>query len=324
VSDTVDELVTGIEAGDRRALARAITLTESTRTDHREVAEAVLDRLLHATGKATRVGISGPPGVGKSTFIESLGLHAVEAGHRVAVLAVDPSSRRSGGSILGDKTRMPELSRNDETFIRPSPGGEHLGGVARRTGEALLLCEAFGFDVVLVETIGVGQSEVAVANLVDMFVLLLSPGGGDELQGIKRGIMELADLVVVTKADGDLLAAANRAVADYRNAVHLLRPKWRAWDTEVVACSAVERSGIDVVWEAVTRFHAAVTGSGELRGLRADQATAAMWSEIEEGLLERLHADERLARQLADLEAKVADGEITPTRAARRLLDQIG
>src|SRR5690606_29754662 len=221
-----------------------------------------------ATGGATRVGISGPPGVGKSTFIEVLGLEAVRRGRRLAVLAVDPSSRRSGGSILGDKTRMAELARVESVFIRPSPGGTHLGGVARHTREALLLCEAAGFDTVFIETIGVGQSEVAVADMVDLFLLLVPPAGGDELQGIKRGIMELADLVVVNKADGELAAAAGRTAADYRSAVHLLRPKWKAWRTEVLTCSALERRGIDAVWAAIVAFDEAMRESGDLARLR--------------------------------------------------------
>ncbi len=227
-TEAAASLVEGIRDGDRRSLARAITFAESTRGDHREIADAVLEELLPATGRAVRLGISGPPGVGKSTFIEALGTHLIDDAHQVAVLAVDPSSRRTGGSILGDKTRMEELSRRPEAFIRPSPGRGQLGGVARRTREAMLLCEAFGFDVVIVETIGVGQSEVAVADMVDLFMLLVAPGGGDELQGIKRGIMELADLVVVNKADGDLAPAAGRTRADYAAAVHLLRPKWHS------------------------------------------------------------------------------------------------
>jgi LAO/AO transport system kinase len=320
VSDSPEALVTGICDGDRRALARAITVAESTRADHRAVAEAVLAQLLPSTGQAVRLGISGPPGVGKSTFIESLGLHILDRGDTVAVLAVDPSSRLSGGSILGDKTRMPELSRRQETFVRPSPGGTQLGGVSRRTGEAVLLCEAFGFDVVIVETIGVGQSEVAVADLVDLFLLLVGPGGGDELQGIKRGIMELADLVVVNKADGDLSAAAGRAAADYRNAVHLLRPKWQAWATEVLTCSSLERRGIEEVWDAVLRFRTAMTGSGELHELRATQATARMWSEVEETLVQRLHAHQAVQALLPDLQGRVAAGTMTAAAAARRLL----
>ena len=216
-------------AGDRRALARAITLIESRRPEHQEQAEQLLGRLLPATGKAVRLGISGTPGAGKSTFIEALGAHLIEQGHQVAVLAVDPSSRRSGGSILGDKTRMQRLAQAPEAFIRPSPAGGTLGGVTRRTREAALACEAAGFDVVVIETVGVGQSESAVADMVDSFLLLLAPGGGDELQGIKRGIVELADLVVINKADGELLAAALRAQADYRAALQLLRPRPSAW-----------------------------------------------------------------------------------------------
>src|ERR1700712_4418227 len=217
------DLARAVREGDRRALARAITLVESTRSDHRDDAVALLEELLPATGGSTRVGISGAPGAGKSTFIETLGVHLVDAGHRVAVLAVDPSSARSGGSILGDKTRMEQLSRRPEAFIRPSPSGGTLGGVARRTREALLGCEAGGFDVVLVETVGVGQSEVAVAGMVDLFMLLLGPGAGDELQGVKRGIVELADVLVVNKADGALADAARNTAADYAHALHLVR-----------------------------------------------------------------------------------------------------
>jgi LAO/AO transport system kinase len=318
------ELIEGIHAGDRRALARAITLAESTRSDHRAAADIVLDALLPATGGATRVGISGPPGVGKSTFIEAFGLHLLDQGHRVAVLAVDPSSRRSGGSILGDKTRMEELSRRPEAFIRPSPGGGQLGGVARRTREAMLLCEAFGFDVVVVETIGVGQSEVAVADMVDLFLLLVAPGGGDELQGIKRGIMELADLVVVNKADGDLAPAAGRTRADYAAAVHLLRPKWQSWETEVMACSGLTGEGVPVVWEAIERFAAQVRASGELDEARARQATAWLWSEIGDTLLDRFRADPAVVALLPAVEADVGAGRVTPTVAAGRLLDLFG
>jgi LAO/AO transport system kinase len=319
-----DRIVDGIRRGDRRALARAITLAESTRPDHRSAADEVLDTLAPETGGARRVGISGPPGVGKSTFIEALGNHVLDEGLRLAVLAVDPSSRRTGGSILGDKTRMPELARRSEAFIRPSPGGGQLGGVARRTREAMLLCEAFGFDVVVVETIGVGQSEVAVSDMVDLFLLLVAPGGGDELQGIKRGIMELADLVVVNKADGDLAAAAGRTRADYAAAVHLLRPKWHGWATEVLACSALTGSGIDEVWHAVERFGDAVRASGELDRVRARQAMAWLWSEVSDALLERFRADPSVVGLLDEVEADVAAGRATPTVAARRLLDAFG
>ena len=314
-------LIEGIRAGDRRALARAITLAESTRDDHRADADIILDAMLPATGHAVRLGISGPPGVGKSTFIEAFGNHIIATGSRVAVLAVDPSSRRTGGSILGDKTRMEELSRRPEAFIRPSPGRGQLGGVARRTREAMLLCEAFGFDAVIVETIGVGQSEVAVADMVDLFMLLVAPGGGDELQGIKRGIMELADLVVVNKADGDLAPAAGRTRADYNAAVHLLRPKWRSWETEVMAVSALTGVGVAEVWDAIERFTAQVGQSGELDAARARQATAWLWSESGDTLLDRFRADPTVIGLLSDMESRVSSGQITPTMAATRLLD---
>ncbi len=318
--DDSAELIEGIRSGDRRSLARAITLVESTRTDHRAEAAAVLEAVLPSTGGSVRIGISGSPGVGKSTFIEAFGLHLVGLGHRVAVLAVDPSSSRTGGSILGDKTRMAELSRHPDAFIRPSPGGTQLGGVARRTREAMLLCEAFGFDVVIVETIGVGQSEVAVADMVDLFLLLVAPGGGDELQGIKRGIMELADLVVVNKADGDLAAAAGRTVADYSNALHLVRPRWAAWTATATKCSALEHEGIAAVWQAVEAFRAAVTASGESDEHRSRQAVAWMWSEVQDTLVDRLRADPAVTALVDGLEADVAAGQVSPTTAARSLL----
>jgi LAO/AO transport system kinase len=302
-------------------LARAITFAESTRAEHRVIADAVLDAVLPATGNAVRIGISGPPGVGKSTFIEAFGKHIIDQGHKLAVLAVDPSSRRTGGSILGDKTRMGELVNRPEAFIRPSPGGSQLGGVARRTREAMLLCEAAGFDVVVVETIGVGQSEVAVSDMVDLFALLVSPGGGDELQGIKRGIMELADLVIVNKADGDLAAAAARTRGDYASAVHLLRPKWNAWSTEVLACSALNGIGVSEVWQAVTAFRAAVTADGELLEARSAQATAWLWSEIGDTLNDRFRSDPAVADRLQSVEEDVAAGRVTPGRAATALLD---
>ena len=311
-----ERLAAALRAGDRRALARAITLVESSRADHREKAEALLARLLPAAGASLRLGISGAPGVGKSTFIEALGLLVIGAGHRVAVLAVDPSSKRSGGSILGDKTRMPELSRREEAFIRPSPGGKTLGGVARRTREAILLVEAAGFDVVIVETIGVGQSETAVADMVDIFLLLLAPGGGDDLQGIKKGIVELADLVIVNKADGDLKPAALRAVADYRHALRLLRPASTEGAPEVVPVSALHHEGIDRLWQMIEARGAAIAASGEHQRRRAEQARAALWSEIGEGLTELLRSDAKLAAQLPKLEAKVASGRLTPSAAA--------
>jgi LAO/AO transport system kinase len=315
------ELADEVLAGDRRALARSITLVESTRSDHRTEAAALLDALLPHTGRAVRVGITGTPGAGKSTFVEELGTRLTAAGHKVAVLAVDPSSRRSGGSILGDKTRMERLSRDERAFIRPSPAGRTIGGVARRTREAALVCEAAGFDVVVIETVGVGQSEVAVADMVDCFVLLAAPGGGDELQGIKRGIMELADVVVVNKSDGDLKAAAQRAVADYHHAVHLLRPKHPGWEVPVLAVSALEGTGVDDVWAAVEGLTGHLKDGGTLDGLRAAQAVAWMDEEIRETLIDRFHRDPRVADRWGGVEADVRGGKLSPTSAARQLLD---
>ncbi len=317
----MSELASGLLAGDRRALARAITLVESTRADHRNEADALLTEIMPSTGGARRVGISGAPGAGKSTLIETLGLHLVDAGRRVAVLAVDPSSTRSGGSILGDKTRMEELVRRPEAFVRPSPTSGTLGGVTRRTREALLCCEAAGFDVMIVETVGVGQSEVAVEGMVDCFMLVLAPGGGDELQGIKRGIMELADVVVVNKSDGDLAAAAQSTVADYSAALHLVRPKTAAWDARVVQCSALEGRGIDDVWRQVEDHHAALEASGDLRTRRAEQARAWLWSEIGASLLERLRSHPDAAAEAKRLETEVVAGRVPPTVAAARVLD---
>jgi LAO/AO transport system kinase len=297
---------------DRRELARAITLVESTRADHRAEAVALLDEVLPETGGSTRVGITGQPGAGKSTFIEALGLHLVDAGHKVAVLAVDPSSTRSGGSILGDKTRMGELAKRPEAFIRPSPSGGTVGGVARRTREALLLCEAAGHDVVIVETVGSGQSDVAVAEMVDVFVLLVPPAGGDELQGIKRGIMELADVLVVTKADGDLVAAANRTAADHRHAVHLLH----AEPPPVVTASSVSGEGIAETWDAIQQVRAGV----DLDAVRSGQARSWLWDEVRETLLDELRTNPEVADLAPELEARVIAGEVSPAAAAQQLL----
>jgi LAO/AO transport system kinase len=317
--DPIDALAAAVRAGDRRALARAITRVESTKAEHQDEAQALLASLLPATGKAIRIGISGSPGVGKSTFIEAFGLHLIKQGHRVAVLAVDPSSPRSGGSILGDKTRMEELARNPSAYIRPSPTAGTLGGVARRTREAGLVCEAAGFDVVLVETVGVGQSETAVADMVDIFLLILPPAGGDELQGLKKGIVELAHLVIVNKADGDLEAAAGRAVSEYRAALHLLRPAAVGWSPPILKVSALQRRGMDEVWDAIERFKATL-GATRLKANRAAQAKAWMWREIEEGLLALLRRNPAVARKLTELEKKVLQGVVTPAAAARAIL----
>ena len=314
-------LAAALRAGDRRALARAITLVESTRADHRAAAEELLAALLPAGDGTVRLGISGAPGVGKSTFIEAFGLHLINAGHRVAVLAVDPSSKRGGGSILGDKTRMGELARREEAFIRPSPAGRTLGGVARRTREAILVVEAAGFDIVIVETVGIGQSETAVADMVDMFVLLMLPGGGDELQGIKKGVVELADLILVNKADGDFAAAAKRAVADYRSALRLLRPASATWRPEVLAVSALAGTNIETMWQTVERYRRAAEADGTLAARRAEQAREALWAEIAAGLLEQLRVSPALRDRLPDIEAEVMAGRAAPAVAARRLLE---
>jgi LAO/AO transport system kinase len=318
-SDTQSR-IDAIRAGDRRALARSITLIESTREDHRADAEALLDGLLPHAGESIRIGISGAPGVGKSTFIEAFGLHVIEQGHRLAVLAVDPSSARGGGSILGDKTRMEQLSRHTDAFIRPSPSGGTLGGVARRTREALHACEAAGFDVVIVETVGVGQSETAVRDLVDMFVLLVSPGGGDELQGIKRGIIEIADLLVVNKADGGMAPQAEMTRAQYQSALYLLRPLSPHWTPTVLAASALEGTGVPEVWQVVSDYRKAMTEAGEIATRRAAQALAWMWSDISETLQSRLRGSETIAKLLPDIEKRVSAGTLGPTAAANQVL----
>ncbi|MBL8224969.1 MAG: methylmalonyl Co-A mutase-associated GTPase MeaB [Chromatiales bacterium] len=312
-------LAAALRAGDRRALGQAITLVESAHPADRATANQLLAALGPGDGRSVRVGISGVPGVGKSTFIEALGNHVIDAGHRVAVLAVDPSSALSGGSILGDKTRMERLSRRLEAFIRPSPAGRTLGGVTRHTRETIAIVEAAGFDVVIVETVGVGQSETAVAAMTDLFLLLLLPGAGDELQGIKRGIVELADIVVVNKADGELTAAAGRAAADYRNALHLLRARSPHWQVPVETVSALEGRGIDRIWQLVNDYCAARRAAGEFTRNRAEQAREWLRSETAANLLALLDEDPALAARLAELEADVAAGHVPPRVAADEL-----
>jgi LAO/AO transport system kinase len=320
-AESPEALCEAVRRGDRRALARTITWLESTRPDLAARGQAILERLVGATGGARRVGITGPPGVGKSTFIEALGLFLIGRGHRVAVLAVDPSSPLTGGSILGDKTRMERLAREEAAFIRPSPSGGTLGGVAQRTREALLACEAAGFDVVLVETVGIGQSEVAVASMVDFFLVLAQPGAGDALQGIKKGLLELADGIVVTKADGEQAAAAVRARAAHTEALSLLRASSPHWRPRVLAASAHTGQGIEAVWEMVEAHRAALGAAGELEARRREQARAWMWSLVEEGLRAAFRRHPGVAGRIAELEREVAAQRTTPAAAARELLD---
>lgn len=317
----IKELAGRVIAGDRRALARAITLIESRRPADRPRAGALLRYLLPHTGKAIRLGFSGAPGVGKSSFIETFGAFLTKRGLKVAVLAVDPSSTRSGGSILGDKTRMELLSRDPNAFIRPSPSSGALGGVARRTREAMLAADAAGYDVVIIETVGVGQSETQVSEMADMFVLLLSPGGGDELQGIKRGIMELADLVIINKADGEFLKAAGRAAAEHQAALHLMRPKSQNWQVPVLQTSALTGDGIAEVWDAITAYRDIMGKSGELLQRRAAQARAWMWSEVHDGLQDMLHEDAASEKLAAKLEKQVLAGKLPASEAAQQILE---
>lgn len=321
----IADIAQKIIAGDRRALARAITLIESARADHRAHAAALMEALKTAGKQAVRIGLSGTPGVGKSTFIESFGMMLTAQGLRVAVLAVDPSSARSGGSILGDKTRMERLSRDPAAFIRPSPSQSHLGGVARRTREAVTLCEAAGFDVVLIETVGVGQSETVVAEMSDIFVLLLAPAGGDELQGVKRGIMEMADLILVNKADGDLKPAAMRTCSDYSGALRLLRK--RPQDPEgypkAMTVSALQDEGLQKAWDEMTALVNWRRETGHFDGRRAEQARYWFGQEVRQGLLARLETPTARAA-MQDYAARVAAGDMTPTVAAAEVLRQIG
>ncbi len=311
-----DELVRGVVARDRRALAKSITLIESQRADHQQRAQAVLDALLPHAGRSLRLGITGVPGVGKSTFIEALGLHLIGLGRRVAVLAVDPSSTLSGGSILGDKTRMEGLSRRPEAFIRPSPSAGSLGGVADKTREALLLCEAAAYDVVIIETVGVGQSETAVAGMTDLFVLLQLPNAGDDLQAIKKGIVELADLVVFNKSDLDP-AAAKLAAGQMRSALAMLHPSAAP---PVLEVSAVRGEGIADFWRTVEERRDALAASGELAGRRRHQAVTWLWQLIDSGLRHRFHDHPAVNAALPELTQAVEQGTTTPAAAARRLL----
>ena len=321
--DPADQaLVAGVLARQLRPLAKTITLIESQREDHKVRAQKVLEALLPHTGGAMRVGISGVPGVGKSTFIEALGLYLIEQGLRVAVLAVDPSSSVTGGSILGDKTRMELLSQNPAAFIRPSPSACSLGGVAEKTRETMLACEAAGFDVIIVETVGVGQSETAVAGMTDIFCLLQLPNAGDDLQAIKKGIMEIADLIVINKADIDA-GAAMRAKAQIKTALHMLRPASPNWTVPVLTLSALQKQGIADFWKAVSDYREALTASGEFAAKRRHQALAWMWEMIDSGLRSRFRSHPRVREELPALARAVEEGGTTPAAAAFRLLGHL-
>lgn len=313
-------LAAGIRAGERAMLARGITLIESKRADHREAAQRLLQTLLPDTGKAMRVGITGVPGVGKSTTIDALGISLIEQGHKVAVLAVDPSSTRTGGSILGDKTRMARLSAHDHAFIRPSPSSGTLGGVAAKTRETMLLCEAAGYGIVLVETVGIGQSETTVADMTDFFLALMLPGAGDELQGIKKGLIELADMIAVNKADGDNVRRAKAAAADYRAALHILTPRSPTWTPPVVTYSALTGDGIVALWSDIVTHRQRMTASGELAAQRRAQQVKWMWAMLEERLFARLRNDPAIRARLKEAETAVAAGTLTPTLAVDRIV----
>jgi LAO/AO transport system kinase len=320
----VSALARGIRAGERAVLARAITLIESKRADHRRAARALVQELLPATGNAVRVGITGMPGVGKSTTIDALGTFLTGNGHKVAVLTVDPSSSRTGGSILGDKTRMARLAADDNAFIRPSPASGTLGGVAAKTRETMLLCEAAGHDVMLVETVGIGQSEIAVADMTDFFLVLMLPGAGDELQGIKKGVVELADMIAVNKADGDNVARANAAAAEYRAALHILNPRSPEWSPPVVTYSALTGAGVAELWDKVLAHRARLTESGALERRRREQQVKWMWAMIEERLIGRLKSDTTVKARLPALEAAVAEGRVSPALAAEEIAEALG
>jgi len=318
---TVKDLATGVRAGNRAFLARAITLVESTNQTHQKKAADLLQELLPDSGKAQRIGITGVPGVGKSTTIDQLGINLITIGHRVAVLAVDPTSKRSGGSILGDKTRMNQLATHANGFVRPSPTSGTLGGVAKKTRETMALVEAAGYDIVIVETVGVGQSEVTVADMVDFFLVLLLPGGGDELQGIKKGIIEIADMIAINKCDGDNDLRAERSAADYRNALALLTPESPNWQPPVVTISGRENIGLDKLWEKIEAHNQRMSATGELERRRAGQNVRWMHDMLSERLLAAIYANKAVAEGLANAETQVRNGELTPTLALDQVLN---
>jgi LAO/AO transport system kinase len=320
----IEQLARGVRAGDRAVLARAITLIESKRSDHQKAARALVQELLPQTGRAVRVGITGAPGVGKSTTIDVLGTWLTGRGHRVAVLAVDPSSARTGGSILADKTRMARLAIDDNAFIRPSPSAGTLGGVAAKTRETMLACEAAGFDAILVETVGIGQSETAVADLTDFFLALMLPGAGDELQGLKKGLVELADMIAVNKADGDNLARAKGAAADYRAALHILTPRSPNWTPPVMTYSALTGDGIAELWAQVIAHREKLTATGELAARRRAQQVKWMWTMLDEFWRARITSEGKLKAKLPRIEAAVAAGELSPASAVDELVAALG
>ncbi len=317
----INEIAVGVRAGNVRSLAKAITLIESRNLDHSLAATTLLDELLPATGNSIRIGISGVPGAGKSTFIEAFGMFLLSLDHKVAVLAVDPSSQLSGGSILGDKTRMEELAREEGAFIRPSPAGQTLGGVARKTRETMLVCEAAGFDVIIVETVGVGQSEITVASMVDFFLLLQIPNAGDELQGIKRGVMEIADAIVVNKAEGENRPRAELARQQYANALHMLKPKSLNWQVPALLCSALHNEGVAETWETIEAFGTRMRETGELQDKRNLQASDWMWTLLLDDLKEMFLRDRNVESLVDQVQEAVATGVTTPSAAARRLLE---
>ncbi len=318
-----DSFVRGILDGNRRLIAKTMTLIESSLKDHRELSSKVLEKIMPHTGKSIRLGITGVPGVGKSTFIENLGVYLADKGHKVAVLAVDPSSQRSGGSILGDKTRMEKLSAHENAFIRPSPAGETLGGVAAKTRETLAVCEAAGFDVILVETVGVGQSETSVASMVDFFLVLMIAGAGDELQGIKKGVLELADGIVINKADGDNLKAVDRTKTDLEIAMHLISPETATWSTPVLTCSSVQEGGTKLVWKMVLEHHDKFKSSREFDFRRKKQSIDWMWTLVEEGLKQRFKNNKKINESIPVVTQEVEDEKISPTAAAQKLLSYL-
>src|SRR5262245_42749090 len=320
----LSDLVRGIRGGDRATLARAITLIESKRADHRKTAHHLVQELLPLTGKSVRLGITGAPGAGKSTTVDVLGTYLTGRGHKVAVLAVDPSSTRTGGSILGDKTRMARLSADPHAFVRPSPSSGTLGGVAAKTRETMLVCEAAGYDVVMVETVGIGQSETAVADMTDCFLVLMLPGAGDELQGLKKGIVELADMIAVNKADGDNVERARLAAAEYRAALNILAPHSATWSPPVVTYSALAQHGIVELWAQVLSHKAKMTESGELATRRRDQQVKWMRTMLEERLTARLRSDAAVRARLRQAEAQVAAGKLAPMLAVEEIAQLLG